>query len=267
MKKLRKTIYTLGFCLAFPAIVQADVITFNFTGGLVVADQNGNIFINDESAVTPIAASLVYDTASGLGSSNLSLTMSEGFWSYPVIFHDISMAYQPGTNLITGQALVDWYGVWNTDGSPAGMNMPLHIEWDATGMLNAITYGLQAGDIISGTNLYRDVSGNGMGEAEEWLADVNSATPYSDVLQAQQLSWFTPYRSLQGPAPMAATSGSQGLGPETFQPGIRGYLDIGSGNSMHVVSVSSVPVPAAVWLFGSGLAGLIGFARRKTRAV
>ena len=29
-------------------------------------------------------------------------------------------------------------------------------------------------------------------------------------------------------------------------------------------TVSSVPVPAAVWLFGSGLIGLIGFARRKT---
>ena len=28
-------------------------------------------------------------------------------------------------------------------------------------------------------------------------------------------------------------------------------------------SISSVPVPAAVWLFGSGLLGLIGFARRK----
>ncbi len=27
--------------------------------------------------------------------------------------------------------------------------------------------------------------------------------------------------------------------------------------------VAAVPVPAAVWLFGSGLAGLIGFARRK----
>ena len=27
--------------------------------------------------------------------------------------------------------------------------------------------------------------------------------------------------------------------------------------------VSAVPVPAAVWLFGSGLLGLIGFARRK----
>lgn len=29
-------------------------------------------------------------------------------------------------------------------------------------------------------------------------------------------------------------------------------------------SASVVPVPAAVWLFGSGLIGLIGFARRKT---
>jgi len=30
------------------------------------------------------------------------------------------------------------------------------------------------------------------------------------------------------------------------------------------VTVSAVPVPAAVWLFGSGLMGLMGFARRKT---
>jgi len=31
-------------------------------------------------------------------------------------------------------------------------------------------------------------------------------------------------------------------------------------------AVTAVPVPAAVWLFGSGLLGLIGVARRKTRA-
>ena len=30
------------------------------------------------------------------------------------------------------------------------------------------------------------------------------------------------------------------------------------------VTTSAVPVPAAVWLFGSGLLGLIGFARRKS---
>lgn len=37
----------------------------------------------------------------------------------------------------------------------------------------------------------------------------------------------------------------------------------GSAN-VYMGETSAVPVPAAVWLFGSGLMGLIGFARRKT---
>jgi hypothetical protein len=35
----------------------------------------------------------------------------------------------------------------------------------------------------------------------------------------------------------------------------------GTGDCSH--SVSPVPVPAAIWLFGSGLVGLIGISRRK----
>lgn len=38
---------------------------------------------------------------------------------------------------------------------------------------------------------------------------------------------------------------------------------IGSTDIVRLNVVSAVPVPAAVWLFGSGLIGLIGFARRK----
>jgi len=45
--------------------------------------------------------------------------------------------------------------------------------------------------------------------------------------------------------------------------GIRGYIDIGSGNSMTVTEITAVPVPAAMWLFGSGLLGLISMTRRK----
>ena len=33
--------------------------------------------------------------------------------------------------------------------------------------------------------------------------------------------------------------------------------------SVTAAGISAVPVPAAVWLFGSGLIGLIGVARRK----
>ena len=38
------------------------------------------------------------------------------------------------------------------------------------------------------------------------------------------------------------------------------------GNSevgIYMVRTSAVPIPAAVWLFGSGLIGLVGMARRK----
>jgi len=36
--------------------------------------------------------------------------------------------------------------------------------------------------------------------------------------------------------------------------------------AVHSGDVSAVPIPAAVWLFGSGLIGLVGFARRKSNA-
>lgn len=248
MNNIKQLVCALGLSLVLPATSHADLITFNFTGGLVVTNPVGDIAINNGSPVTPIAASLIYDTVSGLGSSGLSITMSDPFLSMSATIHDISMTRQSSSSLITGQVLVDWAG---------NFNMPLHIEWDATGLFNAINYGLHAGDVISGTNLYRDINANGAYDSGEFLTDVSSATPYSDILQSEQ-----GYNSLQGAAPMAATSGSLGLAGGPF-PGFKGYLDIGSGNSMHVVSVSAVPIPAAAWLFGSGLLGLLSVARRR----
>jgi hypothetical protein len=35
---------------------------------------------------------------------------------------------------------------------------------------------------------------------------------------------------------------------------------------MYGIEISQVPLPAAVWLFGSGLLGLVGIARRKKAA-
>lgn len=231
--------------VSLPLSLQADIINFDFTGRLIVAGPDGSILINNGLPYTPIAASLSYDTVAGIGNSGLSITMDD-FWDAPATFHDISMTHETGTSTVTGQVLVDWNGNYD---------MPLHIEWDATGLLNAIDFGLQAGDKLSGTNLFRDFNNDGVWDSSEWIADINSATPYSDFLQLSAASQ-------QGPAPLAATSGSLGFDSTAPFTGIRGYFDIGSGNSMYVTSVSAVPVPAAVWLFGSGLVGLIGLARR-----
>ena len=41
------------------------------------------------------------------------------------------------------------------------------------------------------------------------------------------------------------------------------YLGQGIMEYTYAIEVSPVPLPAAIWLFGSGLIGLIGIARRK----
>ncbi|MDX2486567.1 MAG: VPLPA-CTERM sorting domain-containing protein [Gammaproteobacteria bacterium] len=44
------------------------------------------------------------------------------------------------------------------------------------------------------------------------------------------------------------------------------WTEFASQNQIIDIAVAAVPVPAAVWLFGSGLLGLVGIARRKTHA-
>jgi hypothetical protein len=221
-------------CLAvLPQISNADIINFDFTGRLTITPPDFSEIVNQS-----IAASFSYDTDSGLGSSGLSITMDELFYANPMTFHDVTMDRVDGSYFIDGTMLVNWL---NNSGE-------VKIEWNAIGLFNAIDAGLQVGDTISGTNLIRNGS---------IIANVNSALPYSDVLPGQ--TEFISY------APLAATINSVGFGPGTGFENFKAYFDMGNGNSLHVTSieVSSVPVPAAVWLFGSGLLGLIGVARRK----
>ncbi|MCW9048197.1 MAG: VPLPA-CTERM sorting domain-containing protein [Gammaproteobacteria bacterium] len=254
LKKILKRTVLAG-CLCLSAnVAMADLITFSFTGRLTVEAPDGSILVNtsdysiNDGYQTAIAANLTYDTNLGIGSTDLAF---EGqFWDEALLIHDIDLNFIEGTKLVEGNMLTDWNG--STD-------MSMHIMWDAAGLFNSIDYGLQAGDRISGTNLYRDFDGDGY--AETLLGDMESATPLSDNYIIND-----PYGSIstlnQGPAPMAVTDGTLGLLDGPF-PGFKIHMDIGSGNSMHVTSVSAVPVPAAVWLFGSGLIGLAGIARRK----
>ncbi len=253
----RKFICALGLWL-LPVTSQASIINFDFTGRLIVAGADESIITNNGSAFTDISASLTFNTITGLGgnsaSNNLSITMnSADFLGAPPTFHDISMTRQGTSNIIDGIILVDWNGTYD---------MPLYIEWDATGLFNAVGLGLQTGDVLSGSDLYYDTNGNGVYDLgiDTYRADIGSAIPYSDTLTGPLPIFLGGGGG--GPAPMAATVNSIGLTTGPF-PGVKGYFDIGTGNSIHITSVTPVPVPAAVWLFGSGLLGLIGVSRRK----
>ncbi len=60
------------------------------------------------------------------------------------------------------------------------------------------------------------------------------------------------------------TLGSLLLASNTYTLKVFGSGAIGNG---YLLNVSSVPVPAAIWLFGSALMGLAGFSRRKANSV
>ena len=243
--------------------VSAAVYDFHFTGQYTLLDNSG-AYMDQQ----PISSTLTYDDSLGTGlSANLTISNFDTFGATATIY-DLSLQRVSGTNLIVGNMLADWN--LNT-------GVPLSMVWDATGLFNAIGFGLQAGDVISGTNLKR---------GGVVIADVSSAVPATDgTLDLAGLPLN------QGPAPLAVTTlntttlcnpfvdclGNAVSGGTPFTddgisgspmvdgpfPGWSVNFDIGSGNSLTVLSVSSVPLPAAVWLFGSGLIGLLSVARKK----
>ena len=259
-----KQIIIASAILTLSGSVNAAVFEFHFTGQYTLLGMDGS-FVDQQA----IASTLTYDDSSGTGFSGaLSIANFDTFGATASIY-DISLQRVSGTNLIVGNMLADWN---------VSTGIPLSMVWDATGLFNAIDYGLQAGDVISGTNLKRN---------DVVVANVGSATPASDGTYNPNTGQFLN----QGPAPLAVTTWNtttlctsgvdcigdafSGGGPFTdngisgspmidgpFQ-GLNVNFDIGSGNSLTVLSVSAVPVPAAVWLFGSGLIGLLGFARRR----
>lgn len=250
--KLVPTLFTAAVLFNAADTATASTVNFDFTGRLTVADSSGYIIQNSSAPTpynmlqTPVSATLSYDTSIGISSSTLSVSIGD-FWGWPAIIHDITTTSVSG-NIINAQMLGDWIGNYN---------MPIHIQWDATGLISAMNYGLQVGDKLSGNNLYRDFNHDHVYDASELVTTLGSATPYSDQLIAG--TGVLP----QFYAPLAATSSTQGFANNTPFQGFRLYLDIGSGNSMYVTSVSSVPVPSALWLLGSGLLGLMGIARHK----
>jgi hypothetical protein len=64
----------------------------------------------------------------------------------------------------------------------------------------------------------------------------------------------------------AVGNGLTGLSLSQFalNPWASGGSALNPGYTSGLIDVAPVPVPAAVWLFGSGLIGLLGFAKRKT---
>ncbi len=262
----KKTQVALGLALTLgtAASSHATVVDMSFSGWLTVLNHDGTeALVNGDYAVapmdgrrTPIAGTFSADTMAGTGSATIAPVSF--FGSGFMITNNLSFqaigdgAGSPGT-LLLGNWTSDWAGTIGT---------PRSIVLDAAGLFSALNTGVTTSDVITGGAL--------------------SATEDS-LFSFGKTSYTLPL----GPGPMVATTwnttpiGTPTLGdnPSGSLPliddGIAGSPDVAGATvgfnftfdvlEMHVTSVNEVPVPAAVWLFGSGLVGLIGVARRRHR--
>ena len=117
-------------------------------------------------------------------------------------------------------------------------------------------------------------SAGGTGPYIDWsVANDGIVSPLLDLWGATD-STMEEYRTVFITELDATTSSfQQGVARDTYIENGYGLLKtvvgsidtdtefLGAGHAL--VRVNAVPVPAAVWLFGSGLIGLIGFTRRK----
>ena len=204
-------------------------------------------------------APCLFDTATGAGSATVapfSFFAAGNATATAVTMQAIGDGAGGQGPLVLGNLGFNW-------GGTAGI--PVSIVLDATGFFTAAGGGLTTGDTVSG---------------------VGALPATDDFLFGAKASYTLPL----GPAPMATTTfNTTDIGVITVGVNPSGTLpltdDFIGGSPMqagpfplfnanfdildvHITNVDTgvIPVPAAVWLFGSGLLGLVGVARRRKKA-
>lgn len=249
----KSIIGTVCTCLAFVSFnASASLLNGSFeaddaSGGNVACHVGTNLnlctgwtafeFVFNNNTTSPDHGPVSHDVG---GTQSLMM-------SGPFSFDSASGAFQPDDTVVAGNTYTATAHAmnWNGDNLGAGNLGLMQLSfWSAPGGQNGGGANLGSFEIIvdstdDGTNIY--LPGEDGAEISDWTA--LSITEVAPVGTASA-ELFLLHIQLNPASDPAAQAGS------IF------WDDIS-------LEVSAVPVPAAVWLFGSGLIGLIGIARRR----
>lgn len=241
--------------LASSPVVDAAIINLDFNGLFTMLNSDGEPYLNTSHPYsydptwgygvrTPISGTISMNTETGVGTGTIN-----PFEFYDMgfaVFHDMTIQWigdGMGGNgsLFVANMLMDVGGL-----NSVAISVDISLVWDFNGALTVMQPWPYEGQSISG---------------------VGALPATNDIVISD---YFGTYSYPIGPAPVATTTwntdGSSwfivddGIGGSPMMSGpYYGFsvnIDI---TDMTVTSV--VPVPAAVWLFGSGLLALVGFLR------
>lgn len=254
---MNKSLVTVAVALALnvhAANSDAGIINTSWSGLFTWLDGQGRALVNTSYPYysdptwgyglrTQITGTFTIDTQTGSGS--MTVNPFHFCSAGDLQIHDFTLqavgdgSGGPGT-LIVGAYQWDWNGNDNVDTG---------IVFDAAGFLSAAVGGLGPGDSVSGT---------GSLPASNDLAIMKY--PIGPAALATT-TYNTDYQNSGIPA----ISGDDGIGgsPMDSGPFQNLYFNLDIASMQVVIDTATVPVPATLWLFGSGLLGLLGIARRK----
>ncbi len=265
MTSLKLKSLVLAVAMAAAGAAQATPIsTDNITGGLSTGDGlSGDLFL---SILDPIAGqSLILNTGLTTGqfiNSNGSLinvfsttnSVMQSFFSGHSA--DLSsMVWNIGA-IVNGDYTVGHAGVLNSNGTG-----PV-VAPDGTALQSAMnraqTYTSQYDAILAGgVNAATAVAASSIGySGGNWGNSWGGFFGYPNTMTGFSGGETMSYLSFN-------QSDALGTADVTGFTNGKFVIDTSLGKLSYVGTVSAVPVPAAVWLFGSGLLGLVGIGRRK----
>jgi hypothetical protein len=238
-------LFCIGMIELFaPGIVRAHSVTFDFTGAVAAADPHslGGIMTIPFAHLQPSTISGSFTFDSDTVDANGSTTVGQ----YNGAIEALSFSV---TKPITGDAY--------------------QFGFHSTGPLNSIAVNANSTAVNQSYVLSASVQNmlpNGaiVDDGDYFARDflINLVKPTGNIFATDSLlqtppslSPFSLYNSVNNP---------QGQFRLVFTGDDGDHTIIGNLTSL---TVSAVPIPAAVWLFGSGVIGLIGLARRKMRAL
>jgi hypothetical protein len=199
--------------------------------------------------------------------ANVTASSTAPFFGYTWTAHDIQV-FVPGTysfNTTLGGGNAEAGTLTATVG--AGQ-LGMHMLFDWNGNLNIDVFVVAANGSVFGTGVASNTSG----------LNAKCSSSFTGTIKKNCL-FDGPYYG--GPVPtgdhvwMLASIDPDGDGVNGISMAAGGPFAFFNANfnadmspigDVSDIPVAAVPVPAAVWLFGSGLLGLVGIARRKKRA-
>lgn len=269
---LKKTILSVAVAatMGVSAAASADTYTFSYSGLFTMLDPAGTALQNSSKPFyydktwaygyrSQITGTLTMDTVTGAGSGTLvPFQFFNGNTSLPATATGINMQAigdgfgNPGT-LVLGNMGFNWNG---------NNGIPVSLVMDAAGMFGAIGAagpgGLSVGAVITGSGAIPASNGIKKGSLPIGAVPVatttwNTTTLIGAGMGSNPSAWLPLIANGIGGSPMIA-------GPFT---GYNANFDITSLTVTSHTAAAPVPVPAAAWLLGSGLLGLVGVARRR----